>query len=45
MSGGLGRDGDAEAVDGGGRRYRALDIAVFDEEDESPFVALWRGAV
>jgi hypothetical protein len=25
---------------GGGRRFRVLDVVVFDEEDESPFVAL-----
>jgi hypothetical protein len=25
---------------GGGRRFRVLDVVVFDEEDESPFVGL-----
>lgn len=25
---------------GGGRRYRVLDVVLFDEEDESPFVGL-----
>ncbi|HLY86719.1 MAG TPA: hypothetical protein VKO84_09475 [Gaiellaceae bacterium] len=25
---------------GGGRRFRVLDVVIFDEEDESPFVGL-----
>lgn len=25
---------------GGGRRYRVLDVVIFEEEDESPFVGL-----
>ena len=25
---------------GGGRRFRVLDVVVFDEEEESPFVGL-----
>ena len=25
---------------GGGRRFRVLDVVVFEEEDESPFVGL-----
>jgi hypothetical protein len=25
---------------GGGRRFRVIDVVPFDEEDESPFVAL-----
>jgi hypothetical protein len=25
---------------GGGRRFRVIDVVVFDEEDESPFVGL-----
>jgi hypothetical protein len=25
---------------GGGRRFRVLDVVIFEEEDESPFVGL-----
>jgi hypothetical protein len=25
---------------GGGRRFRVLDVVIYDEEDESPFVGL-----
>ena len=31
-----------EILFGGGRRYRVLAVAPFDEEDESPFVGLLR---
>lgn len=27
---------------GGGRRFRVIDVVVFDEEDESPFLGMLR---
>ena len=29
-----------EVFFGGGRRFRVLDVVIYDEEDESPFVGL-----